>query len=144
LSESNGNASRGGIGFFGLLAIVFIVLKLTGQIRWSWVWVTAPLWGPVALVVLGVRGLRDGEPDLGGAPQPEGAVSARMYCQECLGFHEPCHPCAQIELKWEASRRAGDPDTSLRDLLAVTRSLGDDALLEFLEQWIEAKYGAKE
>ena len=33
-----------GIGFTGILAIVFIVLKLLGKISWSWVWVLAPLW----------------------------------------------------------------------------------------------------
>lgn len=41
-----------GIGFFGLLAIVFITLKLTGYIAWSWWWVLAPLWVPVAFVFL--------------------------------------------------------------------------------------------
>lgn len=40
-------ASVGGIGFGSLLTIVFIVLKLTGYITWSWVWVLAPLWIPV-------------------------------------------------------------------------------------------------
>lgn len=40
-----------GIGFFGLLAIVFITLKLTGYIAWSWWWVLAPLWIPFALVI---------------------------------------------------------------------------------------------
>lgn len=39
-----------GIGFFGLLAIVFIVLKLVGIIKWSWLWVLAPIWGPLAVV----------------------------------------------------------------------------------------------
>lgn len=33
------------IGFFGLLTIIFIVLKLTGVIAWSWLWVLSPLWG---------------------------------------------------------------------------------------------------
>ena len=42
----------GGIGFFGLLGIVFITLKLTGFIDWSWWWVTAPLWGGVAVAAL--------------------------------------------------------------------------------------------
>lgn len=27
-----------------LLFLIFLVLKLTGVIAWSWVWVTAPLW----------------------------------------------------------------------------------------------------
>ena len=33
-----------GIGFTGLLSILFIVLKLTKVIAWSWVWVLAPIW----------------------------------------------------------------------------------------------------
>lgn len=41
----------GGIGFFGLLAIVFITLKLTGYIAWSWWWVLAPLWAPLAVAL---------------------------------------------------------------------------------------------
>lgn len=44
---------KGGIGFLGLLAILFIALKLLGYIAWSWVWVLAPLWIPFAVVVLG-------------------------------------------------------------------------------------------
>ena len=43
---------NGGIGFAGLLAIVFIVLKLTKVIDWSWWWVTCPLWIPVAIFVV--------------------------------------------------------------------------------------------
>jgi len=45
-------ASSGGIGFFGLLAIVFITLKLCGVISWSWWWVLAPLWIPAVLVIV--------------------------------------------------------------------------------------------
>ena len=37
--------------FPGLLFIVFLVLKLCGVITWSWWWVTAPLWGPLAIVL---------------------------------------------------------------------------------------------
>lgn len=50
-SNSSSNAG-GGIGFAGLLTIVFIVLKLIGKITWSWVWVLSPLWISIALVVL--------------------------------------------------------------------------------------------
>ena len=32
------------IGFLGMLTLVFIVLKLTHYIDWSWVWVLSPLW----------------------------------------------------------------------------------------------------
>lgn len=41
------------IGFWGLLALVFIVLKLTKVIAWSWWWVLAPLWGVPVLILLG-------------------------------------------------------------------------------------------
>lgn len=58
MTESKGTAgagggagTRGGIGLGGAVFIVFLVLKLTGVIAWSWWWVTAPLWGGVALVV---------------------------------------------------------------------------------------------
>lgn len=40
----------GGAAF--LLFLVFLVLKLTGVIAWSWLWVLAPLWIPLALAVL--------------------------------------------------------------------------------------------
>ena len=49
---SQQSSSSGGIGFFGLLAIVFITLKLLGIINWSWWWVLAPIWGPVSLAVI--------------------------------------------------------------------------------------------
>lgn len=50
---SNGQSVQysGGIGFCGLLFIVFLVLKLMGYIAWSWWWVTAPLWAPTAIVL---------------------------------------------------------------------------------------------
>lgn len=44
------NTSSGGIGFLGLLQIVFIVLKLIDKIDWSWWWVLAPLWIPFVVV----------------------------------------------------------------------------------------------
>lgn len=50
MSETSGGPG-GGIGFLGLLTIVFITLKLTDHIAWSWWWVFAPAWGPVALLV---------------------------------------------------------------------------------------------
>ena len=42
--SKSGNASSGGVSFAGLLTIVFIVLKLTGTIAWSWWWVLSPIW----------------------------------------------------------------------------------------------------
>ena len=40
--------------FCGLLAVLFIGLKLTGLIAWSWWWVYAPLWGGYALAAIGL------------------------------------------------------------------------------------------
>lgn len=55
MTESTQQAS-GGIGFCGILAIVFIVLKLVGTINWSWWWVLAPIWIPwvIALAIVGI------------------------------------------------------------------------------------------
>lgn len=40
------------IGFAGLLTLIFIILKLTNLIAWSWLWVLAPLWIGLILTVL--------------------------------------------------------------------------------------------
>ena len=48
----NSKASGGGIGFCGLLTIVFIVLKLLGVIQWSWVWVLSPIWIPLIIIII--------------------------------------------------------------------------------------------
>ncbi len=39
------------IGFAGLLAVLFIALKLTGHVAWSWLWVLAPIWLPAGVVL---------------------------------------------------------------------------------------------
>lgn len=49
-------ASSGGIGFAGLLSVLFIGLKLTNHIDWSWWWVLSPMWLP-ALVILSFLGI---------------------------------------------------------------------------------------
>ena len=48
-----------GLGLGSVLLIIFLVLKLTGTIDWSWWWVTSPLWIPLALgvAIIGVVGL---------------------------------------------------------------------------------------
>lgn len=53
---SANNQKSGGIGFVGLLTIVFIVLKLTHVIDWSWWWVLSPLWisGAIAAAIIGL------------------------------------------------------------------------------------------
>jgi len=57
MSDSKTAASSGGIGFIGLLTILFIALKLTGTITWSWIWVLSPVWITVVLIVLLFVGL---------------------------------------------------------------------------------------
>lgn len=52
MSNSNSSSQSGGIGFAGLLTIVFITLKLIGKIAWSWWWVLSPLWIGAAFGVL--------------------------------------------------------------------------------------------
>ena len=49
--EASGAINVGGI-FLPLLAILFIGLKLSGHIAWSWWWVLAPLWIPVVVIAL--------------------------------------------------------------------------------------------
>ena len=44
--------SSGGIGVVGLLGVVFVTLKLTGNIDWSWWLVTMPFWGSLAIVII--------------------------------------------------------------------------------------------
>ena len=46
------NEGKSGIGFAGLLTLVFIVLKLVGVIKWSWIWVLSPIWITAILVIL--------------------------------------------------------------------------------------------
>ncbi len=41
----------GGLSLTAVLFVVFLVLKLTGNIDWSWWWVTSPIWIPLALIV---------------------------------------------------------------------------------------------
>ena len=48
----NNNKTSGGIGFTGLLTLLFIGLKLCGVISWSWLWVLSPIWISVALAIV--------------------------------------------------------------------------------------------
>ena len=49
MKKNNTSGGGGGVGFMGMLAIVFIALKLMKVITWSWWWVLAPLWVPVLM-----------------------------------------------------------------------------------------------
>ena len=50
--NENKSVRTGGVGVTGLLQVAFIVLKLCGVIKWSWLWVLCPSWITAAIVVL--------------------------------------------------------------------------------------------
>ena len=50
MSDTNTSTSSG-VSFLGLLTLLFIGLKLSNIIAWSWWWVTIPLWGVGALLI---------------------------------------------------------------------------------------------
>ena len=50
--SENTSSSSSGIGFTGLLTVLFIGLKLTGYIDWSWWWVLSPIWISIIVVLL--------------------------------------------------------------------------------------------
>ena len=41
---ANSSSSSSGIGFLGVLTVVFVIAKLWGVVDWSWWWVFAPIW----------------------------------------------------------------------------------------------------
>jgi uncharacterized membrane protein YjfL (UPF0719 family) len=49
---SENNNTNNGISFSTALFLIFLVLKLTKVIEWSWWWVTLPLWGGIAFAVI--------------------------------------------------------------------------------------------
>jgi hypothetical protein len=51
MSGSYNNPGQGA-GFFGALLLLFVALKLTGVIHWSWIWVLAPFWAPILLMLI--------------------------------------------------------------------------------------------
>lgn len=52
MSDSKSTATSSGISLDVILTIVFVILKLTKVIDWSWWWVFSPLWIGAALVIL--------------------------------------------------------------------------------------------
>ena len=57
--SNNNNNTQGGIGLGMILFLIFMTLKLTGDITWSWWYVTLPIWGPllVVIIILAVVGI---------------------------------------------------------------------------------------
>lgn len=42
----------GSIGFISCLTLLFIILKLTGKVTFSWIWVFSPIWLSALLLAL--------------------------------------------------------------------------------------------
>jgi hypothetical protein len=51
MSDTKTVVQSGGTNITGLLGVLFVGLKLTGYIDWSWWYVTLPFWGPVAILL---------------------------------------------------------------------------------------------
>lgn len=48
----NKNVRNSGMGFISVLTLIFIVLKLTNNISWSWIWVLSPIWITAVLFII--------------------------------------------------------------------------------------------
>lgn len=51
MNNERNNTATVYIALCGLLDITTIVLKLTGVVNWSWLWVLAPIWIPTAITI---------------------------------------------------------------------------------------------
>lgn len=49
---NNKTVKSGGMGVLSILTLIFIVLKLTNNIDWSWLWVLSPLWISTLLFII--------------------------------------------------------------------------------------------
>jgi len=43
--------NKNSIGITGILFLIFLTLKLTNNIDWSWWWVTSPIWIPLGVIL---------------------------------------------------------------------------------------------
>ena len=50
-SVMNNKTKQGGLGIVSVLTIIFVVLKLLGVIKWSWIWVLSPIWISAVIMV---------------------------------------------------------------------------------------------
>ncbi len=46
------NVRNSGMGFISVLTLIFVVLKLTNNISWSWILVLSPIWISIILIIL--------------------------------------------------------------------------------------------
>ena len=49
---SNTTKVQGSFPLWSILCLIFITLKLTGYIAWSWLWVLAPIWIPISIILV--------------------------------------------------------------------------------------------
>ncbi len=54
MSKDTTSSGSRGIGFTGMLTLLFIGLKLGGVIDWSWWWVLSPIWASVGLFFVAI------------------------------------------------------------------------------------------
>lgn len=52
MSSNREVSTGGGIGFFGALTVAFAVLKVLGELNWSWWWVFSPIWIPWGIILI--------------------------------------------------------------------------------------------
>ena len=50
--STSSSSAGGGTSIVGLLGVLFVGLKLTNVIAWSWWWVLSPFWIPLALIIV--------------------------------------------------------------------------------------------
>lgn len=48
------NTNSGGASLAAMLTVLFVGLKLTNYITWSWWWVLFPVWIPVILAIVSI------------------------------------------------------------------------------------------
>ena len=52
MEENLNSTNTNGVSFLELITLLFIGLKLTGYITWSWIWILSPLWVPISITLL--------------------------------------------------------------------------------------------
>ena len=52
MEKQESGSTSSGIGLGGAFGVLFVALKLLGVIDWSWLWVLAPIWGPIAFILV--------------------------------------------------------------------------------------------
>mgnify|MGYP003311275599 CR=1 FL=1 len=52
LTMKNKKVRKNGIGVIGALTIIFLVLKITNNITWPWIWVLSPIWITAILIIV--------------------------------------------------------------------------------------------